>query len=219
MKNYRQSKTGLTLIETITAMAAAIIVLLAVVILTATGEKSWTNTYNKNNSELQVGTIGATIALGSFGRKSNKTDYRLYKKLANHTYQRVVPQNNPEEVVVGDAVEFHYWDGDLNASMMNTNITATAYVLFYIDDSNNFVTDYGPYPPGAVDAGGNRITGNGVTTTILIHNVTSVQFSHTTTDMAGDGKGSIRMQLTATDPVTGIQKVILAATFMRNTWP
>jgi prepilin-type N-terminal cleavage/methylation domain-containing protein len=217
MKTYRQSKTGFTLIEMIMAMSAALIVMMAVAILTFSGQRSWTNTYNKSNSELQVGTIGATTALGSFGRKSNKTDYRLYK-LVNNTYQRAVPQTNPEEVVVGDAVEFHYWDGDLNADMMNTSITATNYVLFYIDNGD-FKTDYGPYPPGAVDAAGHRLTGNNVTTVTLIHNVTSVQFSHTTSTMAGDGKGCIRMQLTANDPVTGFPKVILAATLMRNTWP
>jgi hypothetical protein len=198
-------------------MAASFIVLLAVGILTFSGQKSWSQTYKKNNSDLQVGTICATTAFGAFGRKANKTDYRLYKRNGNN-YERVVPEDDPEEVVIGDAVEFRYWDKELNADMMDTSKTATAYALFYFDNGD-LKTDYGPYPPGSMGAAGNRITGNNVTTVTLIRNVTAVEFSHTTQNMAGDGKGCIRMKLTATDPVTGNPKVILAATLMRNTWP
>lgn len=218
MKTYRQSKNAFTLIEMIVAMAASVFVLLAVAILTASGQKSWSNTYNKNNSDLQVGTIGATTVLGAFGRKSNKTDYRIYKKLVTNKYERVVPETDPEEVVVGDAVEFRYWEGELTADMINANKTATSYVLFYLDHGD-LKTDYGLYPPGGVDAGGNRLTGGDITTVTLIRGVTAAEFSHTTQNMAGDGKGCVRMKITATDPVTGNPKVILAATLMRNTWP
>jgi prepilin-type N-terminal cleavage/methylation domain-containing protein len=228
MKKYQHLKTaptkarsrrlaGFTLIEMIIAMAASLIVFLAVGILTSSGQRSWTKTYNSNNSDLQVGTISATAALGAFGRKANKTDYRLYK-LVGGKYERVVPETDPEEVVVGDAVEFRYWNTELNADIMNSNKTATAYVLFYIDNGN-LKTDYGPFPPGSINETGHRITGNGVATVTLIRNVTAVEFSHTTQNMAGDGKGCIRMKLTATDPITGNPKVILAATLMRNTWP
>jgi prepilin-type N-terminal cleavage/methylation domain-containing protein len=217
MKTFRQSKTGFTLIEMVMAMAASLILFLAVAILTSTGQRSWTKTYNTNNSELQVSTISATTALGTFGRKANKTDYRLYK-LVSGKYQRVVPQIDPEEVVIGDAVEFRYWNAELSADMMTAAKTATAYVLFYLQNGD-LKTDYGPYPPGGVDAAGRRITGNGIVTVTLIRNVTAVEFSHTTQNMAGDGKGCVRMKMTATDPVTGNPKVILAATLMRNTWP
>jgi prepilin-type N-terminal cleavage/methylation domain-containing protein len=217
MNASQQSKTGFTLIEMIMAMAASLIIFLAVAILTSSGQRSWSRTYNRNNSELQVGTISATTALGAFGRKANKTDYRLYE-LVSGKYQRVVPEVEPEEVVIGDAVEFRYWDTELDADIMTTTKTATAYVLFYLQNGD-LKTDYGPYPPGGVDAAGNRITGNDVATVTLIRNVTAVEFSHTTQNMAGDGKGCVRMKLTATDPVTGNPKVILAATLMRNTWP
>jgi type II secretory pathway pseudopilin PulG len=217
MKNYRNSKTGFTLMEMILAMAASLIVLLIVGILALSGQRSWTKTYNRNNSELQMGTLSATAALGAFGRKANKTDYRVYK-LANNKYQRAVPVTNPEEIVVGDAVEFRYWAGELDASMMNSNQTATNYVLFYLQNGD-LKTDYGPYPPGGVDAAGHRNAGNNVTTVTLIRNITAVEFSHTTYNMAGDGYGCVRMKLTATDPVTGNPKTLLAATLMRNTWP
>jgi hypothetical protein len=217
MKTYHRSKSGFTLIEMIMAMAASIIVMLVVGMLTVRGHKDWNNTYDKNNSDLQVGTIGATSALGIFGRKANKTDYRLYK-LQSGKYVRVVPEDEPEEVVVGDAVEFRYWNDELNADYMSATKTATSYALFYLQNGD-FKTDYGPYPPGGIDAGGNRITGDNVTTVTLIRNVTALEFSHTTQNMAGDGKGCVRVKITATDPVTGNPKTILAATLMRNTWP
>jgi hypothetical protein len=217
MKTNKNTKIGFTLIEMIMAMAGSLIVLLAVSILTFSGQRSYTNTYNKNNSDLQIGTIGATSALGVFGRKANKTDYRLYK-LQNGNYVRVLPEDEPEEVVIGDAVEFRYWDEELNAGYMNTAKTATSYALFYLQNGD-FKTDYGPYPPGGIDAGGSRIVNGDVTTVTLIRNVTAVEFSHTTQNMAGDGKGCVRVKITATDPVTGNPKTILAATLMRNTWP
>jgi hypothetical protein len=217
MKTYNLSKSGFTLVEMIMAMAGSLIVMLAVAILTYSGHTSWNRTYNSNNSDLQVGTIGTTAALGIFGRKANKTDYRLYKKNIN-AYERVVPESEPEEVVVGDAVEFRYWNTELTEEIMNSAQTATAYALFYVENGNLRI-DYGPFPPGSMDTDGHRITGNGITTVTLVRNVTAVEFSHTTQTMAGDGKGCIRMKLTATDPVTGNPKVILAATLMRNTWP
>jgi hypothetical protein len=212
-----RGQTGFTLPEMMMAMAASLIVLIVVAILTFSGQRGYSQTYNKNNSDLFIGTIDTTTALGVFGRKSNKTDYRLYK-LTSSKYLRAVPVTNPEEVVIGNAVELRYWGSDLNPQFMDSSKTGTAYVLFYLDN-NCLKADYGPYPPGGVDAKGNRIKGNDVTTITLIRNVTAVEFSHTTYNMTGDGKGCVRMKLTANDPITGNPKVILAATLMRNTWP
>jgi prepilin-type N-terminal cleavage/methylation domain-containing protein len=218
MKNRKKSKTGFTLVELIMAMAASLVVLLAVAILSFSGQRSWTRTYNTNNSDLHIGTVGTTAALGVFGRKANKTDYRVYKKSTSDSYSRALPVSEPEEIVTGDAVEFRYWDTGLTEDIMTATKTATAYALFYVQN-NDLKIDYGPFPPGGIDGSGNRITGTDVTTVTLIRNVTSVEFSHTTINMAGDGKGCVRMKLTAPDPITGNPKVILAATLMRNTWP
>jgi hypothetical protein len=55
-------------------------------------------------------------------------------------------------VVSGDAVEFRYWDVDLDASdshdLMDVTKTATAYALFYLD-GDRLKVDSDPYPPGA----------------------------------------------------------------------
>jgi len=217
MKKFGRLKTGLTFLEMMMAMTVSLIVLMVVAMLSYSGQKSWSQAYNKNNSDLQVGTFEAAAAFGAFGRKANKKEYRLYK-FESGKYLRILPENYPEEVVTGDAVEFRYWNTDLEPEIMTVTKTATAYVLFYFDNGD-LKTDYGPFPPGGVDEAGDRITGADVFTRTLIRNVTSVEFSHTTQTMAGDGKGCVRMRVTATDPTTGNPKVLLVATLMRNTWP
>jgi hypothetical protein len=217
MKTYKASKSGFTLIELVMAVAASFIVLIVAAMLTFRGHQDFSETYRKNNSDLQVGTIEASAALGVFGRKANKTDYKIYKKV-NNKFERAVPESEPEEIVSGDAVEFHYWGSELNSEYLDSSKKADSYVLFYIE-GNELKTDYGQYPPGGINNSGTRNTQGDVTTLTLIRNVTSVEFSHTTYNMAGDGKGCVRMKLTATDPISGNPKTILAATLMRNTWP
>ena len=191
--------------------------MMTVAMLLYSGQRSWTQIYARSNSESQVGSMNAMVALGAFGRKSNKMNYCLYQLVGNR-YVRVVPAAQPEEVVIGDAVEFRYWDVPLSGEIVNTQTTATAYAFFYLNNGNLKI-DYGPYPPGAIDAAGYRISGDTVTTVTLVRNITDVEFSHTTRNMAGDGKGCVRMKLTVTDSATGQSKTILAATLMRNTWP
>ena len=201
----------------VTTIIAAFIVMLAVAMLLYSGQRSWSQIYARSNSESQVGSMNAMVALGAFGRKSNKMNYNLYELVANR-YVRVLPASQPEEVVIGDAVEFRYWDTPLTDALVDIDTTATAYAFFYLDNGNLKI-DYGPYPPGAIDGAGNKMTGDDVTTVTLIRNITDAEFSHTTRNMAGDGKGCVRMKLTVTDSVTGTSKTILAATLMRNTWP
>jgi hypothetical protein len=211
------ARTGFSLIELVMTIITALIVMLAVAMLVYSGQRSWAQIYARANSESQVGSMNAMVALGAFGRKSNKMNYSLYELVANR-YVKVLPVSQPEEVVVGDAVEFRYWDTPLSDDLVDNEKTATAYAFFYLDNGNLKI-DYGPYPPGAIDGAGYRISGGAVTTVTLVHNITGVEFSHTTKNMAGDGKGCVRMKLTVTDPDTGASKVILAATLMRNTWP
>ncbi|MBN2020935.1 MAG: hypothetical protein JW749_12015 [Sedimentisphaerales bacterium] len=217
MKTIRCYKPGFTLIELTIAIIASFIIMLTVALLVYSGQKSWTRIYNKTNSESQVGVMNAMIALGAFGRKSNKMNYRLYNLVSNK-YQRVVPATQPEEVVIGDAVEFRYWNTTLEDDFVDNEKTATSYAFFYLDNGDLRI-DFGPYPPGAINNGGVRITNSDVTTVTLIRNIAGAEFSHTTRNMAGDGKGCIRMKLTVTDPETGESKVLLAATLMRNAWP
>ena len=213
----RASRRGFTLIELIMAMAAACIVMLSVGILLYGGQKSWLKTYNDNNCESRIGALNTMVALGALGRKSNRMNYRLYG-VDGSSYEQVLPAADPEEVVIGQAVEFRYWDTELEADLMDKDKTATAYALFYLE-GNELKIDFGPYPPGAIDGAGHRITGSDITTVTLVKHVSSAEFSHTTRTMTGEGKGCIRMKLTIADPTDGSSTTVLAATLMRNIWP
>ncbi len=213
----RATRKGITLIELMAAIGASSIVMLAGALLIFSGYKGWAQTYNNANCESRLDAMETMIALGAIGRKSNKTDYRIYEVTGN-TFERVLPLADPEEILTGQAVEFRYWDTELDSTLMDPATTATVYALFY-PDGNRLKVDYGPCPPGAIDALGHRITGEYTTTTTLAENVSSVEFSHTAKNMAGDGKGCVRMKLIITDPTDGIPKTTIAATLMRNTWP
>lgn len=212
-QNYR----GLTLIELIAAIGTSSIVMLAAAILISSGYKGWNQIYNNANCESRLGAMDTMIALGTIGRKSNKMDYRLYE-VDDATFERVEPLADPEEILTGQAIEFRYWDTELDAGLMVPDVNATAYALFYLANGRLKV-DHGPYPPGAIDGSKHRITGAGISTTTLAQDVTSVEFSHTAKNMAGDGRGCVRMKLVITDPEDGSTKTTIAATLMRNTWP
>jgi hypothetical protein len=201
------------------AITAASIVMMTAALLVNSGYRGWNQIYNNANCESRLGALDTMIALGAIGRKSNKVDYRLYEVTGN-TFTRAPADGAalPDEIITGQAVEFRYWDTELYAGLMNPDVNATAYALFYLDNDNKLNVDYGPYPPGGV-AGGGRITSDNVTTVTLAKNVASVEFSHTAKNIAGDGKGCVRMKLVINDPEGGSTKTALAATLMRNTWP
>jgi hypothetical protein len=204
----------------IVAIGIASIVMLAAAMLVSSGYRGWNQSFNNANCEARLGAMDAMIALGAIGRKSNKIDYCVYE-VAGTTLEKVGvdPPSSPDEILTGQAVEFRYWDTDLDSSLMNPATTATAYALFYLDGNQRLKVDFGPYPPGAIDVSGHRITGADVYTTTLAKNVFSVDFSHTAKNMTGDGRGCVRMKLVIIDPTDDSPKTTIAATLMRNTWP
>jgi hypothetical protein len=215
----RAARKGLTLIELVVALTIAFVVMLTTALLVHSGYRSWTETYNKANCEGRLGALNTMTALGAIGRKSNKMDYCIYE-VTGDNFEKVLPSIEPEEILTGQAVEFHYWDTGLDADLMNPATTGTAYALFYLD-GGQLKVDFGPYDPpgepGGINASHHRVIPT--TTITLAKDVNDVEFSHTTRNMNGDGKGSVRMKLTITDPADGSSKTILAATFMRNVWP
>jgi len=213
LKNPR----GLTLIELLVAISAALIVVMVVGTLLVSGQRSWAQAFNFAYAKPQIDALTSTISFGTYGRKSNRMDYKIYK-IVDNKFTQVVPTKDPEEVVSGEAVEFHYWNKDLSADYMKTSITGTSYALFYLD-GDKLMLDTGPYPPGAIDFVGHRIVGDDVSTITLAENVVNLQFSHTTRDMAGDGKGCVRMNMTIGADNGDTPTTVTAATLMRNTWP
>lgn len=216
-------RSGVTLVELAITMVISLIIVLAIGSLLVTGNRTWQKAYTSANREIRLQAYDVTIAFGSVGRKANRLSYIIYN-INGSTFTPAVPSTgNPQEVVSGNAVEFKYWDVDLDETdshgVMNVAKTATAYALFYVKDGLLKV-DYGPYPPGAVLAGGSRNTSN-ITTTVLAENVSTNPgigaFSHTT--LNGVGQGSVRINITLTDPADGETVKVMTATLLRNIWP
>jgi hypothetical protein len=222
--NKRQFRAGITLVELMIAMVAGLIVLLTAGLLMASGLRGWKKAYDYAYGDVQVNALETMVAFGKTGRMANKSDYVLYKVTGSTFTGPVLPSAaNPEEVVFGEAVEFRYWDTDLSLlsenqqkEIMKTDVTGTAYALFYVE-GGVLKVDRGAYPPGGVDASGKKR--NPSSTQILAKNVQSVQFSHTTKDTQGDGQGCVRMRLKLYDSSKDQGITVETATLLRNVWP
>jgi hypothetical protein len=216
---HRSLRPGLTLIELVIAMVVGIVISLTVGVVLVAGQRNWIDTFNDVHSAVKTDAFTTMVTFGSTGRKSNKKDYRVYK-VGNHTFIRATPPAaTPVSEVTGEAIEFRYWDTELNPAIMNVNRTASAYALLYLDGTT-LKMDRGVYPPGGINENtGARNSGLGVGTTILAENVQSVQFSHTTKNAAGDGNGCVKMNLTLRDPIDRDVLTVETATLMRNVWP
>jgi hypothetical protein len=217
---YRTAR-GVTLAELVTVMVVTSIIVLIVSTMLCASQKQWLKTYAYANTGIDADAVNTMITYGMMGRKSNKNDYVVYK-LTNGSYTKVLPPtSDPTSLVTGDALEMRYWDTDFNSTLLDPDTTATAYAFFYFD-GHNLKVDEGPYNStthiGAVN-NGNRVTGGQVKTIVLSTRATSLTFSHNTKDAAGDGDGSVRIEVTFTDPATKDTLSIKSATLMRNVWP
>jgi hypothetical protein len=217
----RTTARGLTLAELVTVMAVASVVVLIVSTLLVASQRQWVKTYAYANSGIEADAVQTMITYGIMGRKSNKVDYVVYKAV-NGAYAKVLPPADaPESLVTGDAVEFRYWDTDFDSSMLDPKKTATAYAFFYLD-GKTLKVDEGPYDStthiGAIN-NGLRVTGNQVGTITLSTRVTSLVFSHNTTNAAGDGDGVVRMEVTFSEPTSHDTLTIKTSTLLRNVWP
>jgi len=218
-------RTGLTLIEMAVAMTLNMIVLLAAGVLLVGGNRVWLDTFNSAHANIKQDALAVTLEFGSMGRKANRLNYTVYE-IDGGTFIPAVPiTSQPQEVVSGDAVEFTYWDVELDETdsqdLLDVTKTATAYALFYLD-GNQLKIDYGPYPPGAVPEGGGRRNYAGVTTRVLAENVSTEgsslgAFSHTM--LNGVGQGSVRINIILTDPEDAKSINVMTATLVRNIWP
>jgi len=221
-----RSHRAFTTIELIAAVTASLILLLGLGVLLADGHRAWQRTYDRANTTARHEAMDTMLAMGGIGRKANRLDYHLYT-IEGQALTPALPETaEPEETVFADAVEFRYWDVALDADdtydLMDTQKSATAYALFYLDD-DTLKVDYGPYPPGAAPPGGGARNTAGVTTRILARNVSTSAdsdkgpFSHNT--LNGVGQGSVRIDVNLTNPQDQQVVRLVAATLLRNMWP
>lgn len=224
MYSKEKFRSGLTLYELIVTMVIAPIIILAVSVLLIGGQRSWQQTYNSAHKEIKLQAQDVMITFGSIARRSNRLNYIIYE-IDGSTFIPLEPESATSEgVVSGDAVEFRYWDVELDEgdphNLLDVTKTATAYALFYLD-SSQLKVDRGPYPPGGVPEGGGSRNITNVSTTILAENVTTDEnigaFSHTID--AGKGQGCVRINVTLTDPNDGETIKVMTAALTRNIWP
>lgn len=223
-RKSRKFDSGITLVELVVTMLIASMLVLVVGVLVVNGQRGWNKIYNSAHKQIKQDSQAVMIRFGSMGRKANRLGYTIYD-VAGSAFTPAVPQtSDPKEVVFGDAVEFRYWDVELDSEdthkLMDVTNTGTAYALFYLD-ADQLKVDYGSYPPGAVPDGGEDRNTTDVTTTVLAENVSADPntgaFSHTT--LNGVGMGCVRINITLTDPEDGDSIRVMTATLMRNIWP
>jgi len=220
-----QFRSGFTLMELVIVMLISPMLALVVGILLVSGNRAWLRTFNSAHKKIKQDAQVVTITFENMARKTNRLDYTVYEVNGNAFTAAVPKTSNPQEVVSGDAVEFRYWNVDLDKTdsfnVMNVTQTATAYALFYLD-GNQLKVDYGPYPPGAIPAGSGARNTSGVTTKVLADNVstgsnTMGAFSHTT--LSGVGTGCVRISVILTDPKSNESVKVMTAGLVRSMWP
>lgn len=221
----KKFRCGFTSIELVITSVISVIIILSAGVLLVGGNRAWQKTYNSANKKIKLDADAITIAFGSMGRRANRLNYFIYK-VNGGVFTPALPQTANEEVVSGNAVEFRYWDVELDKTdshdLMDVGKLATAYALFYLD-GKKLKVDYGPYPPGAVPAGGGGRNTAGVRTIVLAENVSAdpnsdaSPFSHTTVSKVG--QGSVRINCLLTDPDDGEVINVKTSTFLRNIWP
>lgn len=216
--DYRKN-SGFTLAELTLAMALSMIIILGVSSVLVSGITSFDKLWNYINREASVDSDVFTIKFGSIGRKSNRTQYKLYT--ANHgVYTEALPTSSPsEQIVRGDAVEFIYWDVPLDATdsygLMDITKYGTASALFYVEDGDLKV-DYNRYPSSAIPIGGGTRK-NPDSTEVLVRNIDWAEFSHSTIN--SQGQGCVRASLHITDEYGHDTAILKSAVYPRNKWP
>jgi len=223
--NNNKFRSGVTLIELSMSMLIASILMLVVGVLVVSSTKGWQQNYDSAHKKISEQATAITLAFQNIGRRSNFNNYIVYTNTTGSTFVPATSATPSEETVVsGDAVEFRYWDVELDSGdshdLMDFSKTATVYALFYLQNQKLKV-DYGAYPPGGVPVGGGTRNTTNIKTVTLAENVSISPgcgaFSHTM--LSGAGKGSVRINVILTDPDDGEKIRISNAVLLRNKWP
>ena len=217
-----KNREGLSLIELVIAMAMASILVLVAGILLLGSNRAYLQTYASIHDPMQQDSRALTAAFGAICRKSNRTNYTVYKMFGN-SYIEAVPDSG-SSIATGQAVEFRYWDKpfyELSQDMdrMDVADTGTNYALFYLSGEKLYV-DYGTIVDdvGGID-GGFRKTSN-IETQCLVQQVDTSEnsdiFIHEI--VGGAGNGCISLNLTLINDEAKTMDIKMAA-LVRVVWP
>jgi prepilin-type N-terminal cleavage/methylation domain-containing protein len=223
-RNKRKYCTGFTLMELMVTMSISSILMLVVGVLIVSAIVGWQQTYNMGHKQIDEDATTVALAFGKIGRMANRANYVIYSVAGSTFTPATSPTPSVDTVVSGGAVEFRYWDVELDVTdshqLMDVTKKGTAYALFYLN-GGQLKVDYGQYPPGGVPAAGGVKNNANIKTVVLARNVQAGPgigaFSHTS--LSGVGKGCVRTNIILTDPNDGRQERIMTSVMMRNKWP
>jgi hypothetical protein len=220
----KKNDSGFTLVELCVSMFIASFLMIIVGTLVVSSAKGWQQNYDLAHKKIYDDATAVSLSFANIGRRSNLNNYSLYN-ISGSSFVPVTSSTPAVETVVdANAVEFRYWDVELDSGdtqdLMDFAKTATAYALFYVQNGKLKV-DYGAYPPGGVPSGGGTRNTSGIRTVTLAENVSLSPgcgaFSHTM--LSGAGKGSVRINIILTDPNDGEQVRVMNSVLLRNRWP
>ena len=213
---HKKLLAGMTIMEVLITIAVSAVLASVVGILMISGQRCWNQTYNAAHRQIKQDAPAVTSAFGSIARKANRLNYKIYQ-VENGTFTKAVGPVTGLAVVTGQAVEFRYWTADTpDESLLNITNTGTHYALFYLENGKLKI-DYGRVQSSDVGAVNGTAKTTPDNTVILSENVSSLEFSHTTSN--GMGMGCVRINLTLTDPDDGRTINVMTASTMRNIWP
>ena len=224
------------MIELVVTIIVVVVLIPVVGVLLVGGHRAWSNTYLSAHKKIKQDAQAVMLTFGSLGRRSNRNSMRRHDNptsdfgyaiynIDGSSFTKVIHQGTGGyEAVSGEAVEFRYWNVELDSGdsqeLMDSTKIATAYALFYVD-GDKLMLDRGPYPPGAVPVDGGGKNNNGVITTTLAENVSFDPdigaFSYTVLNNAK--RGAVRIHITLTDPQDGESIRVMTTTLLRNDWP
>ncbi len=232
-----KTRSGFSMVELVVTIIVVVVLVPVVGVLLIGGHRAWSNTYISAHKRIKQDAQTIMLTFGSIGRMSNRNSMRRHDNptsdfgyaiynINGSSFTKVNPQGTGGyEAVSGEAVEFRYWNVELDSEdsqgLMNSTKIATAYALFYVD-GDKLMLDRGPYPPGAVPVnGGSKYTSDEVITTVLAENVSfdpdTGAFSYTV--LNNTKRGAVRIHITLTDPQDGESIKVMTTTLLRNDWP
>ena len=235
-KPHPRFLTGFSMVELVVTIIVTVVLIPVVGVLLIGGHRAWSTTYLSAHKKIKQDAQTVTLTFGSIGRTANRNSMRQHENpisdfgyaiynINGSSFTKVIHQGTGAlEIVSGEAVEFRYWnvelDPDDSQGLMDNTKIATAYALFYID-GDKLMLDRGPYPPGAVPVDGGSKNTNGVITSTLAENVSFDPdigaFSYTV--LNNTKRGAVRIHITLTDPVDGESIKVMTTTLLRNDWP
>lgn len=202
-------KSGFTILEMAITIVISSIIILAAATVMGSSQRGWNRLWNTIHSKIRSDSDNFGITFGAIGRKSNRNGYKLYV-VEDDSFTEATDDDG-DEVILGDSVEFVYWDVDFEEASETARqsllaSTGNRYALFYIDGTDLKV-DYGINPPAIV--GNSRK--NPQSTVTVAENLQSVEFSHENT-------GCIRAKIVFEEDQNNREIEIVTSTYLRTEW-